>query len=264
MLGAIIGDIIGSRFEAKPSAGEDFELFTEESVVTDDTVLTVAVADSLLHGISFVENFHRYFDRYPDAGYGEKFYHWAKQRETKPYFSCGNGAAMRVSPVGWLFHSREEVLEQARASAVVTHDHPDGIRAAQAVALGIFLLRMGNSKESFKRECHDRFGYNLYKPWEVVKKEHEPSALANLSVPPAIMAFLESASFEDAIRKAISLGGDTDTQACIAGALAEAFYGPEKISLGLKQEMASRTDAILDVVIREFLARRQELVTSPG
>ncbi len=225
------GDIIGSLFEGFPIKTKQFPLFAQGCRFTDDTVLTIAVADCLLNGRSYVDAFHDYFHRYPNAGYGGSFIHWAAERRREPYNSWGNGSAMRVSPVGFLRDSEEEVLEEARRSAAVTHDHPEGVKGAQATALSIFLARTGSGKEDIRREVSRRFGYDLQRTLNEIRPHYRFDVSCQGSVPESILAFLESEDFEDAVRTAVSLGGDTDTMAAIAGSIAEAFYGgvPEAI-----------------------------------
>lgn len=225
MWGAIVGDVVGSAYEGAGLKVTDFPLFTAESRFTDDTVLTVAVADALLSDGDFRSRFVAYGKRHFEAGFSSRFRSWILSGGTEWKDSWGNGSAMRVSPVGWAFGSLEEVLEAARASAVVSHGHPEGIRGAQAVAASVFLARTGASKEDLARFVESRFGYDLSRSLEVIRRDYRFSAAAATSVPEALVAFLEATDFEDALRKAVSLGGDADTQAAIAGAVAEAFYG---------------------------------------
>lgn len=224
MLGAIIGDIIGSTHEYDNRIKtKDFELFPKGSTFTDDTVLTVAVADSLLNNIPYSESFYKWVSKYPNRGYGQQFFQWVISKDKKPYGSKGNGAAMRVSPVGWLFNTEEEVLEEAKRSAELTHNSEEGIKSAQAVAMAIFMGRNGKSKEEIKKYITDKFGYDLDRRLDAIRDSYVHSMKAIDSVPEAIICFLESDSFEDALRNAISLGGDADTMACIAGSIVESF-----------------------------------------
>jgi ADP-ribosylglycohydrolase len=252
MLGAISGDIIGSRFEAQPTKNKDFELFTEDCRFTDDSVLTIALADSLLNSVPYNQNLKTFYARYPHAGYGGTFAVWAGSTQTDPYYSFGNGSAMRVSPVGWFFNEEQTVLDQARDSAAVTHDHPEGIKGAQAVALGLFLARQGQDKSGIRDRLQDRFGYDLQTPLERIRPGYSFDVTCQGSVPQAIAAFLESTDFEDAVRNAVSLGGDSDTQACMAGALAEAYYGcvPPAIAL----QSLHRLDEFLRRLLYAFYA----------
>jgi ADP-ribosylglycohydrolase len=224
MLGAIAGDVIGSVYEWDRIKSTDFPLFDPESHFTDDTVLTIAVARCLLDGDDYVAAFHDAHSLYPDAGWGGMFNQWAWLKQTKPYNSLGNGSAMRVSPIGFAFDSLEETLNEAARSAAVTHNHPEGIKGAQATAAAMWLARHGHDQHSIRRELESRFAYNLSRSLNDIRPTYSFDETCPGSVPEAIIAFLESTSYEDAIRKAISLGGDADTQACIAGGIAQAFY----------------------------------------
>ena len=224
MLGAIAGDVLGSIHEFHPIKTKDFELLNSECVFTDDTVMTAAVADSLMNKIPYVESLQMWGRKYPRAGYGGWFSEWIDSDFPKPYNSFGNGSAMRCSSVGWLFEDEGSVLEEAKKSAEVTHNHPEGIKGAQAVALGVMLCRQGSTKLEIQEKLEDLFDYDLSQTLEQVKLNYSFDVTCQGSVPQAITAFLESEDFEDAIRNAISLGGDADTQACIAGALAEGYY----------------------------------------
>jgi ADP-ribosylglycohydrolase len=239
MLGAIAGDIIGSVFENENVKTTDFALFSRFSRFTDDTVLTVAIADAVLHrrkySIRLVDGMHArktygqrlklYGRRYPNVGYGYLFCKWLASDSLRGYRSYGNGSAMRVSPIGYAFDSLAEVLREAKLSALVTHNHPQGIRGAQAVAAAVFLARTGNDKLFIKQYIQQRFGYQLDQSLASIRSHYTFDSSCQGSVPQAIIAFLESESFEDAIRKAVSIGGDSDTIACIAGGIAHAFYG---------------------------------------
>ncbi len=225
MIGAIAGDIIGSRFEASPTNGTDFPLFDERSRFTDDTVLTVAVAEWLLEGGSLVDRFHEYFAAYPHAGYGGSFILWAAQKRREPYGSWGNGSAMRVSPVAYAAESLPEVLELATRTAEVTHDHPEGIRGAQASAAAVFLARKGEEKGGLRSYIEKTFGYDLSPALEEIRATYSFDVSCQGSVPQSVVCFLESQDFESAVRNAVSLGGDADTMACIAGSIAEPYYG---------------------------------------
>jgi ADP-ribosylglycohydrolase len=225
MLGAIAGDIIGSVHEFLQEKIYDFPLFVESSRFTDDTVLTIAVADCLLTGSAYVDRFHQYTRAYPNRCYGAGFWHWVESGSREPYNSWGNGSAMRVSAVGHAFDTLDEVLDEARRSSAVTHDHPEGIRGAQATAAAIFLGRHGKSKETIRRIVQDRFGYDLDRTVESIRPTYSFNESCQGTVPESIIAFLDSSDYEDAIRLAISLGGDADTLACITGGIAEAFYG---------------------------------------
>jgi ADP-ribosylglycohydrolase len=225
MLGAITGDIIGSLYEINNIKTKDFDLLNPNSIFTDDTVLTVAVAEKLINGGSYEEHFKTYYHRYSARGYGKSFHRWAKSEIVGAYNSYGNGSAMRVSPVGYAFNNLEQVLIEAKNSAEVTHNHPEGIKGAQAVAASIFLARTGKNKQEIKSYVETNFGYNLYQTLDEIRPNYRFDVSCQGSVPQAIIAFLESTDFEDAIRNAISIGGDSDTIACITGSIAEAFYG---------------------------------------
>ena len=225
MLGAIIGDVAGSHYEHFPDKSLDIKFFREHSCFTDDTVLTVAVADWILNGGKLHDYFHDYVEKYPQAGYGGTFINWARGRDTEPYNSWGNGSAMRVSPVAYAKDSLEEVLEMAKLSAAVTHSHPDGIAGAQATAGAVFLARNGESKSAIKEFVEKKFGYDLSRKLDDIRPRYSFDVSCAGSVPESIICFLESDSFESALTLAISLGGDSDTMACIAGSIAEPFYG---------------------------------------
>ncbi len=235
MLGAIIGDIVGSVYEWDNIKTTNFPFFQAKCFFTDDSVLTVATAKTLLSGMGYAEVYQDFAQRYPGRGYGGNFQHWIYREDPQPYNSWGNGSAMRVSPVGFTFDSVEEVLHEAERSAAVTHNHPEGVKGAQATALAILLARQGVSQPEIRTEIAGRFGYNLGRTLDQIRPEYSFDVSCQGSVPEAIIAFLESVDFEDAIRKAISLGGDSDTIACITGGIAEAFYG------GVPDEIAQQT-----------------------
>jgi ADP-ribosylglycohydrolase len=253
MLGAIAGDIIGSRFERNPIKTTGFELFHPECRFTDDSVLTLAVADHIFLGSDLNDTLKEYFNQYPDAGYGGRFMQWASTPSREPYNSFGNGSAMRVCPVGFAFDSIEKVLEKAQATAEVTHNHPEGIKGAQATAAAVFLARTGNSKTEIKNFIETQFQYDLSQSLDAIRPQYTFDVTCQGSVPQAITAFLESENFEDAVRKAVSLGGDSDTQACIAGGIAHAFYGnlPDIISA----EVHSRLEVPLRQILTLFCDR---------
>lgn len=236
MLGAIIGDIIGSWYEQNGTKDWDFPLFVDLSRVTDDSILSVATAETITrYGEraeigQYAKELRKWGRRYPEAGYGGSFIKWLSDPAMGPYNSWGNGSAMRVSPVGWAFKDETSVLAQAAFSASPTHNHPEGIKGAQAVALSIYMARQGASKEEIRDELSQRFDYDLARSIEDIRPDYRFEISCQKSVPESIIAFLDSVDFESAIRNAISLGGDADTQAAIAGSIAEAFYGsiPEK------------------------------------
>lgn len=225
MKGAIIGDIVGSRLERSGPKTTDFDLFTTDCHYTDDTVLTIAVADAILNQKDYGETIKAYALAYPEAGYGGTFRKWMRDELEEPYTSWGNGSAMRVSPVGWLFNDLDTVLAQAKATAMPTHSHPEGIKGAQAIAAAIFLARQGGGKEDIRKYVQDTFSYDLRRTVEEIRPDYTFDVSCQGSVPESIIAFLDSSNLVDAIRLAISLGGDTDTQAAMAGSIAEAFYG---------------------------------------
>jgi len=225
VLGAIAGDVIGSVYEFNNIKTTQFELFSPGSTFTDDTVLTIAVADCIMHRGDYAAYLKEYGLQYPGAGYGGRFLNWLHSPSAEPYNSWGNGSAMRVSPVGFAFSSLEEVLFEARRSALPTHNHPEGIKGAQATAAAIFLARRGESKEEIKKYLTRTFGYNLERTLEEIRPHYRFDVSCAGTLPPAFTAFLESEDFEDAIRKAVSLGGDSDTIACIVGGIAQAYYG---------------------------------------
>ncbi len=255
MLGALAGDIIGSRFEHDNIKRKDFQLFHPDCTFTDDSVLTVALAESLMTGVAYGDLMRRYYHNYPHAGYGGYFHRWAQDPEMGPYHSFGNGSAMRAGPVGWYHDELEKVLAGAARSAAVTHDHPEGIRGARAVAAGILLARQGRSKQEIRDWIEGALGYDLQRRLDQIRPHYTFDVTCQGSVPEAIIAFLEAQDFEDAVRNAISLGGDSDTIACIAGSLAEAFFGgvPEAIA----REVFRRLDRPLAEVTRRF---RREVI----
>ncbi|AWM37513.1 ADP-ribosylglycohydrolase [Gemmata obscuriglobus] len=254
MIGAIVGDVIGSVHEGSGTKTKEFPLFVEDSRFTDDTVLTVAVAEKLLHGGEYVNRFHRYFHLYPLAGFGGTFIRWAGTFEREPYNSWGNGSAMRVSPVGIAFDTLEDVMSHARQSADVTHNHPEGVRGAQATAVAVFLARTGKSKDEIRSHIESEFGYDLSARLDDIRPGYAFDVSCQGSVPQSLVAFLESESYEDAVRNAISLGGDADTMAAIAGAVAEAFYGgvPEHIAAPALERLDGRLRAIVNEFSRVF------------
>jgi len=225
MLGAIVGDVIGSPYEHQNVKWMDFRLFDRGAQCTDDSVLTVATADALMNGRDYRAAYQDYFRRFPNADYGGNFVVWANRRESKPYNSWGNGSGMRSGPVGWAFETLSDVLDEAERTAIVTHDHPDGILGAQVVAACVFLARTEHSRERIRQFVHDGAGYRLDRLLDQIRPTYEFDASCKGTVPVAVQAFLESTDFESAIRLAVSAGGDSDTIACISGAIAHAFYG---------------------------------------
>jgi ADP-ribosylglycohydrolase len=253
MLGAIAGDIVGSVYECTGFKSKRFVLFGPGARFTDDTVLTVAVAGAILEGGNYRDAVIEYGRRYPHAGFSAQFSAWLRSPDPAPYGSFGNGAAMRVSPVGFAFDSEAEVLSEARKTAQFSHDHPEGIKGAQAVALAIWLARQGAPKAAIVSELAQRFGYAFDFTLDEIRPDFGIDLSCQGTVPQAVVAFLESDSFEDAVRNAISLGGDSDTLGCIAGAIAHAFYGalPE----GIKYNIETALDSHLLAVTRRFCER---------
>ncbi len=247
MLGAIAGDIIGSIYESYPIKSKQFPLFGRSAGYTDDTVLTIAVANAILKGSRYVKSIKSFGQRFT-AGYGASFYRWLSSQSEEPYNSWGNGSAMRVSPVGFAFNTLDEVLIEAKRSAECTHNHPEGIKGAQATALSIYLARTGESKESIKNEISNRFHYDLNRTLDEIQPVYFFKVSCQESVPESIIAFLESEDVEDAIRNAIFLGGDADTMACIAGGIAEAYYKeiPDNIIEGVRQRLPDEFLRIID------------------
>ncbi len=253
MLGAIAGDIIGSIYEHHNVKHKDFPLLSTEAFFTDDTVLTVALADSLLNKIPYVDNLKHYYHRYPAAGFGGYFIRWANSEDTRPYNSFGNGSAMRVSPVGFAFNDLQTVLMEAKRSAEVTHNHPEGIKGAQATATAIFLARNKANKSEIKAYIEATFGYNLNASLDEIRPSYQYNETCQESVPQAIIAFLQSDSYEDAIRNVISIGGDSDTLACITGGIAEAFYG--ELPVEIKEFALHKLDQSLQGTVHDFYER---------
>ncbi len=232
MLGAIVGDIVGSIYEFNNHRSKDFPLFGGACDFTDDTVLTVAIADCLLNQGDYAKYIKNYARKYPNRGYGGKFAQWIHSESFEPYNSWGNGSAMRVSAVGFDYNDLQSVMNEAKRSAEVTHNHPEGIKGAQATAVAIYMARTGQSKEQIKQAIANTFNYDLNRTVDEIRPVYKFNESCQETVPEAIIAFLESTDFEDAIRNAISLGGDSDTLACITGSIAEAFYGevPQNIA----------------------------------
>jgi len=226
MIGAIAGDIIGSVYEHDPIKTKDFPLFHPQGRFTDDTVLTIAIAKAILDDRNYVKAVREIGRKYPHAGYGGSFIHWLRATAPKPYNSWGNGAAMRVSPIGFAFDSVDAVLQEAAHTAEMSHNHPEGVKGAQATALSVYLARTTQDKTLMRREVVDRFGYDLDRTVEDIRPAYEFDISCQRTVPEALIAFLDSDSYEDAVRNAISMGGDSDTLACITGGIAEAYYGP--------------------------------------
>ena len=260
MYGAILGDIIGSPYEFdRGNKSKDFPLFSSNSTFTDDSVMTLAVADAFLSIAPntddaeirrrLIQSMQTYGQAFPHAGYGGMFRRWLKESNPQPYGSYGNGSAMRVSSAGWLFDNLETVRHMARLSAEVTHNHPEGIKGAEATASAIYLARTGSTKAEIKAYIEENFHYDLSRTCDEIRPTYHHVENCQETVPEAITAFLEGGSFEDVIRTAVSLGGDCDTLTCIAGSMAEGFYGvPEE----LKQQCWKRLPEDLRKVLRRF------------
>ena len=234
MKGAIFGDIVGSAYEFNNTHDYDFKLLTDWSDITDDSVMTLAVARALINSLgktdeeikdALIDSMKDLGQRYPDAGYGGMFYSWVLGTNRKPYNSYGNGSAMRVSAAGWLYDTLEETLHAAELSAAVTHNHPEGIKGARATAAAMFLARNGSSKDEIRDYIETEFGYDLHRTMDDIVSKGHGEEICQVSVPQALVCFLLSDSYIDTIRKSVSIGGDSDTIACIAGGIAEAFYG---------------------------------------
>lgn len=266
MLGSIIGDIVGSIYEFNNNKSKEFPLFSERMEYTDDSILTIATAKWILEGGNPVDSKLYYFRYafnypYPKGGYGTSFIDWVNRAENgdfSPYNSCGNGSAMRIGPVGWAYNTKEETLAAARASAESTHNHPEGIKGAQAVALCIFMARNGASKEQIRLTVEKEFGYDLGFTCEGIRANYGwhssfgDGGICQASVPQAIVAFLNGQDFEDCIRNAISIGGDSDTIGCITGSIAEAYFGiPESIY----EKGLSYLNPHFKSVVKEFEAK---------
>lgn len=260
MYGAILGDMIGSPYEFDMGGKtKDFPLFSKNSVFTDDTVMTIAVAETFLDAQPdadrewirnrLIKGMQRFGARYPHAGYGGMFRHWLNSADPQPYGSYGNGSAMRVSAIAWLYNDLETVRDMARLSAEVTHNHPEGIKGAEATAAVIFLARAGRTKEEIKTYVQEHFEYDLSRTCDEIRPAYRHVESCQETVPQAITAFLEGESFEDVIRTAVSLGGDCDTLTCIAGSMAEGFYG---VPQELKQECSNRLPRHLLEVLLKF------------
>ena len=258
MKGAIFGDIIGSAYEFNNTHDYNFELLRPESDFTDDSVMTFAVARALIQSRgrsdeeikeTLIDSMKDLGQRYPDAGYGGMFYRWVLGNDRRPYNSFGNGSAMRVSSAGWLYETLGETLHVARLSAEVTHNHPEGIKGAQATAAAVFLARTGKSKKEIRDYITEEFGYDLDKTLDDIVSKGHGEEICQVSVPQALVCFLLSDSFIDTIRRSVSIGGDSDTIACIAGGIAEAFYGMDD---EYQEIVCDRIDDTLEEILSLF------------
>lgn len=252
MLGAIIGDIIGSRFEFNNTHKTDFELFTDECALTDDTICTVAIADAILRGLSFEQSLLDWCRRYPTpkGAYGASFGRWIYAQDPKPYNSFGNGSAMRVSPCGWL-PDGTDIRLYARQSAECTHNHPEGIKGAECIAECIYVARHQKDKSLIRALARDYYGYDLSQSCDEIRRTNTFNETCQVTVPQAIVCFLESTDFESAIRLAVSIGGDSDTIAAITGSLAEAYYG-------IPQDIRERAWTYLPLEMHSVIVQFQE------
>jgi ADP-ribosylglycohydrolase len=255
MIGSIAGDVVGSAHEFTATKTVDFPLFTEAPRFTDDTVLTIAIADAVLTQRPYGETLRKYALAFPNRLYGAGFMQWVEDEAAHPYSSWGNGSAMRVSAVGFAFNDEATVLREAGRCAEVTHDHPEGIKGAQATALAVFMARTGHGKEAIRKRVSSEFGYDLDRTVEEIRPEYVFEVSCQRTVPEAIVAFLDSTSYESCIRLAVSLGGDADTLACIAGGIAHAHYGgvPTRIA---KPALGALDPRLLEVALR-FCRRYQ-------
>ena len=274
MFGAIYGDIIGSYYESHCTKDYDFE-FQKDSTFTDDTVLTVAVCKAILNnpepitrwtvrkrGLEYAGQIRRYYSYYPHAGFGDMFSNWAVSDTYKINKSYANGAAMRAVPIGYAYDTVEQVLLQAKANCFYTHNNREAIKAAQAVAVAVFLARSGESKEKIRLFLESKFHYDLSKKLDEIRKYHVFNSRASYGVPPSIIAFLESKDYENAVRNAVSLGGDADTEACIAGGIAEAYYRsiPKHISDFCDRKIDYSLKKLLLILKKSFVNNCKKIV----
>lgn len=255
MLGAIFGDIVGSVYEFNNTHDYNFRLLSDSSEITDDSVMTLAVARGLMNSFGkcdseikkeLIDSMKELGKRYPYAGYGSKFFYWVLGDDRKPYNSFGNGSAMRVSSAGWMFDSLEETEHVAGLTAAVTHNHPEGIKGAKATAAAIFMARTGRSKAEIRKYIESVYHYDLDKNMKDIVSKGHGQEICQVSVPQALVCFLLSDSYIDTIRKAVSIGGDSDTIACIAGSFAEAFYGMDEEYI--EETMKRLPDNLKDIV----------------
>ena len=271
MLGAIVGDVVGSpyEFDWNNVKTTNFPLFSKGSKFTDDSVMTLAVAEALMmcggtiteteFEANVVRTMQAFGSRYPDAGYGARFSGWLGARDPKPYNSFGNGSAMRVSPVAWAFDDLEDAERYAAVSARVTHNHPEGIKGAQATAAAILLARQGKSQADIRRHIEEAYGYDLNRTLAEIRPKYHHVESCQETVPEAITAFLEGRNFEHAIREAVSLGGDSDTLTAITASIAEAAWG---IPADIEIEVMSRLDPFLRNVLERWEIWRTKRLSS--
>lgn len=266
MYGAILGDMIGAPYEFdRGNKTKDFEMFNDRVCFTDDSVMTIAVADALMRisndaddddvKMAVIQSMQKWGKKYPRAGYGQRFFFWLGKKNPQPYGSWGNGSAMRVSSVGWLYNSLEETRKYARLTAEVTHNHPEGIKGAEAVASAIFMARNGASKDEIKKYIIQEFDYDLSRTCDEIRPGYHHIESCQETVPEALTAFMEGADFEDVVRTAVSLGGDCDTLTCIAASIAEAFYG---LPDNMKDECRKRLPKDMLGILDRFDERRSD------
>jgi len=252
MIGAIAGDMIGSPYERYPIKHKDFDLLV--SAFTDDTVLTAAVAHAILNQVDYAESIKSFAQKYHGLPYGRSFRRWMWSWENEPYNSYGNGSAMRVSPVGFAFDSIDDVLHEAKRSAEVTHNHPEGIKGAQSTALAVYMTKQGADKDVIRKEIENRFKYDLNRTVEIIRPTYRFDVSCQGSVPESIIAFLDADDYETTIMNAISLGGDADTMACIAGGIAQAYYKkiPAEIVLRVQEKVAPDLLSVIEQFNQRF------------
>jgi ADP-ribosylglycohydrolase len=249
MLGAIAGDVIGSVYEYHQIKTTEFPLFPKHCRFTDDSVMTIAIAYSLLENVDYAASMKLFGRKYPNAGYGSHFIRWLFEEDVRPYNSWGNGSAMRASPLGFAIDDIDTLLAEAKRSAEVSHNHPEGIKGAQATALAVLFARKSWNKERIRTEISERFNYDLNRGLAEIRQTYEFDESCQGTVPEAIIAFLESGTYEEAVRNAVSLGGDSDTLACIAGGIAQAYYKTIPVEIATKVVDLLPGD-LLDVVNR--------------
>lgn len=259
MLGAIIGDIVGSTYEFAPTKSYNFELLPAGSTYTDDSIMCVAVADAIMHGIGFAAAMQHWGRKYPTpkGSYGGNFAAWLRSANPTPYYSYGNGSAMRVAAIGWAGDNLLDVQLKAYTSAECTHNHPEGIKGAVATATAVYLARCGHSKADIKQRIEQQFSYDLSFDLLELKRTYGFDESCMGTVPVAIKCYLESEDFEDAIRLAVAMGGDADTLGCITGAIAEAGYGTHAIPTPLFEAAMNELPADMREIVVEFIERYQ-------
>ena len=250
MLGAIVGDVVGSAYEFNPVRSTEFEALSASADFTDDSVLTLATADVLLHGGTYADAYWAWGNAYPGRGYGGRFAGWLSSPGKEPYHSFGNGSAMRIAPVGWAFDTLEATLAEAERSAACTHDHPEGVKGAQSVAAAIFMARRGEGKDAIKRYVEEKFGYDLGRSVEECREAARFDETCQVSVPEALIAFLGAEDYEQTVRNCVSFGADADTQAAIAGAVAEAYWG--EIPQAWREFAWAKLDEKCKTLVQEF------------